>query len=99
MVAANVAAMNLEIEHLADHGRFQAVVDGRFCVADYRLIDGVMAITHTEVPPALEGRGIGGALVQAALDHARGAGWKVRPLCSYARAYMQRHPKTAALLA
>jgi uncharacterized protein len=94
-----VTTMKLEIEHLSDRGRFQAVVEGRLCVADYRAIDGVMAITHTEVPPALEGRGIGGALVQAALDHARAAGWKVRPLCSYARAYMQRHPDAAALLA
>jgi uncharacterized protein len=94
-----VAPMNLAIEHLADRGRFQVAVEGQLCVADYRANDGVMAITHTEVAPALEGRGIGGALVQAALDHARAAGWKVRPLCSYARAYMRRHPETAALLA
>ena len=91
--------MNLEIEHLAGPGRFQAIVDGAPCVADYRIADGVMVITHTEVPPRLEGRGIAGALVQAALDHARTAGLKVRPLCSYARAYMRRHPQTQALLA
>ena len=91
--------MTLAIEHLADRGRFQAIVEGRPCVADYRLADGVMTITHTEVAPPLEGRGIAGALVQAALDHARAAGWKVRPLCSFARAYMRRHPETASLLA
>ena len=91
--------MNLEIEHLADSGRFQTVVDGHPCVADYRLASGVMTITHTEVAPRLEGRGIAGALVQAALDHARAAGLKVRPLCSFARAYMRRHPETSALLA
>ena len=91
--------MDLSIEHLPDRGRFQAIVEGQPCVADYRLADGVMAITHTEVAPALEGRGIAGALVQAALDHARSAGLKVRPLCSFARAYMRRHPETSALLA
>ena len=90
--------MNLEIEHLAERGRFQAVVEGERCVADYRLADGVMAITHTEVAPHLEGHGIAGLLVQAALDHARAAGWKVRPLCSYARHYMQRHPESQSLL-
>lgn len=89
----------LQIDHLPDRGRFQARVDGQLCVADYRLTDGVMAVTHTEVPPSLQGRGIAAALVRALLDHAAAHGLKVRPLCSYARAYMQRHPETAALIA
>jgi predicted GNAT family acetyltransferase len=89
----------LAIEHLADRGRFQIVIDGASCELDYRLAAGVMTIHHTGVAPRLEGRGIAGALMCAALEHARTAGWKVRPLCSYARAYMQRHPKTGELLA
>ena len=91
--------MNLNIEHLAERGRFRAIVDGAPCVADYRVLDGVMLITHTEVAPRLEGQGIAGKLVQAALDHARAAGLKVRPLCSYARHYMRVHPESQALLA
>ena len=89
----------LHIEHRPDQGRFQTVVEGERCEADYRLHNGVITITHTGVPPRLEGRGIAGALVQAALDHARGHGLKAAPLCSYARAYMQRHPETLSLLA
>lgn len=91
--------MNLSIQHLPEHGRFQAIVEGQTCVADYRLANGVMSITHTEVAPQLEGRGIAGALVQALLDHAQANGLKVLPLCSYARAYMRRHPESASLLA
>ena len=91
--------MNFQIEHRADPGRFQTVVESHLCVVDYELDGGVMAITHTEVPPALEGRGIAAALIRAALAHARETGLKVRPLCSYARVYMQRHPETATLLA
>ncbi|MBC8056758.1 MAG: N-acetyltransferase [Rhizobiales bacterium] len=91
--------MTPSIEHLPALGRFQTVVEGETCVADYRLADGVMTVTHTEVAPQLEGRGIAGALVQALLDHAQANGLKVRPMCSYARTYMQRHPETAALLA
>ena len=91
--------MTLQIEHLPERGRFQAIVEGQTCVADYRLQDGVMAITHTEVAPPLEGRGIAGELVQALLDHAQANGLKVRPLCSYARAYMRRHPESSVLLA
>lgn len=91
--------MKLQIEHLPAQRRFQAIVEGQACVADYRPGNGVLAITHTEVPPGLEGRGIAGALVQAVLDHAQAHGLKVLPLCSYARAYMRRHPETAPLLA
>ena len=91
--------MTFAIEHLIERGRFQVVVEGATCVADYRLQGGVMLITHTEVPPRLQGRGIAAALVQAALAHAREHGLKVSPLCSYARAYMQRHPDTLELLA
>ncbi|MEO8059608.1 MAG: GNAT family N-acetyltransferase [Burkholderiales bacterium] len=94
-----VSAMNLQIEHLPEQGRFQAMVDGHVSVAEYRLADGVLTITHTEVAPELGGRGIAGALMQAVLAHTSANGLKVRPLCSYARSYMQRHPETQSLLA
>ena len=90
--------MTPTIEHRPERGRFQATVAGRACVCDYRLCGNVMQIVHTEVPPPLEGRGIAAALVAAALDHARASGRKVAPLCSYARAYMRRHPDTLDLL-
>ncbi|HEX7769455.1 MAG TPA: GNAT family N-acetyltransferase, partial [Dokdonella sp.] len=56
------------------------------------LRDGIMVIDHTEVPPAVGGRGIAGQLVRAAFETARRAGWRVHPACSYAAAWIQRHP-------
>lgn len=91
--------MTFAIRHLPEQARFETFVDGRSGVVDYRLADGVIAITHTEVAPELQGRGIAAALVQALLEHAKACGLKVQPLCSYAAAYMRRHPETAALLA
>jgi len=91
--------MTFRIEHQPERGRFEARIDGMLCIADYRLDSGVMTMVHTEVPPALQGRGIAAALVQAALDYAQAHALKVRPLCSYVRAYMQRHPITQALRA
>ncbi len=91
--------MTPAIEHLPEQGRFQTTVDGHDGVAEYRLARGVMLMTHTEVHPALQGRGVAAALVDAALAHARANGLKVNPLCSYVRAYMQRHPQTQDLLA
>lgn len=86
------------IVHDADAGRFAARVDGLDCEAAYEMIDGVMWLTHTGVPAALRGRGIAADLVAAALAHARAQGLKVRPACSYVRAYMRRHPHTLDLL-
>ncbi|MBP5991860.1 MAG: N-acetyltransferase [Proteobacteria bacterium] len=91
--------MSITIEHDAKAGRFFTQVHGHLCLCDYRLREGVMAITHTEVAPELEGQGIAAELVRAALAHAREQGLKVRPLCSYVQAYMRRHPEVQSLLA
>jgi predicted GNAT family acetyltransferase len=88
-----------EVIHNAARSRFEATVEGLTCVADYRLQGGVMQMTHTGVPPQLEGRGIAAALVRAAMDFARAQGHKVHPACSYVAAYMRRHPETQDLLA
>ena len=84
--------MELDIRHHEHRQRFETVVQGQCCVLDYRLDDGVMAITHTEVAPSLQGRGIAAALMRAALEHATANRLKVRPVCSYARSYLRRHP-------
>lgn len=85
--------MNVAVTHLPAAHRFEAVVEGTHCVLEYGLDDGRMTITHTGVPSAVGGRGVAGALVRAALTHARDAGWRVVPACSYAAAWMQRHPE------
>jgi len=79
--------------HNAQASRFEATIDGLLARCDYRLNEGVILIHHTEVPPALEGRGIAAALVRSALEHAAKEGLKVRPRCSYVRAYLGRHPE------
>lgn len=88
-----------DVIHNPAASRFETTVDGQRCVADYRLNDTVMAMTHTLVPQALEGRGIAAALVAEALAHARRVGWRVHPVCSYVDSYMRRHPETEDLRA
>lgn len=83
----------LDIVHRPEIGRFEATVDGLRCEADYVLQNGIVRMTHTGVPRALEGRGIAAALVSHALSWARAEGHKVQPLCSYVVAYMRRHPE------
>jgi len=90
--------LSFEVVHNAAASRFEAMVEGQLCVAGYVLFDGVMRLTHTEVPSALENRGIAGELVRVALAWAAANKVKVEPRCSYVRAYMRRHPESRTLL-
>lgn len=89
----------MEVIHDAGTHQFHVDVDGHWGALDYVLRDGVMVITHTGVPHAIGGRGVAAALTRVALDTARREGWKVLPACSYAAAYLRRHPEFTDLLA
>lgn len=89
----------VDVVHDAAARRFEATVDGELARCDYRIVGKVMQIHHTEVPVALEGRGIAAQLVAAALAWARANGYAVAPYCSYVRGYMRRHADTQDLLA
>ncbi len=55
--------------------------------------DDVLDLQHTEVPPSGQGRGIGDALVRAALTYAREQGMRVMATCPYVQAWLRKHPK------
>jgi uncharacterized protein len=76
--------------------RFELAADGKLAELGYRLRGSRLVILHTEVPPELEGRGLGGALVTAALDRAVREDLTVVPLCPFARGWLERHPDAAA---
>lgn len=86
------------VAHDSARRRFTLRVEGHEAGLDYELRDGSMVITHTGVPPAVEGRGLASQLTRAAFEHARAAGWKVRPACTYAAAWARRHPEYQSLL-
>jgi len=90
--------MSIAVHHRPEAGCFEAVVDGLRSECAYRLAPGVVTLFHTEVPQALQGRGVAAALVAAALAWARAEGLKVRPSCSYVAIHMRRHPETQDLL-
>lgn len=87
------------IQHQPGRARFATTLDGHEAELDYQRDGDVLAITHTGVPSAIGGRGIAGALVQAAFDFARREGLRVRPACSYAAGWLERHPEYAGLRA
>ncbi len=73
--------------------RFELVEEGKLAFADYRLNGDVLVIPHVEADPAMRGKGSAGRLMAGVLELARERGWKVRPVCGYAAAYIQRHPE------
>ena len=81
----------MQIEHQPDRQRFAITIDDHEAELDYVREGDVLVITHTGVPAAIGGRGIAGVLMQAAADFARANGLRVRPACSYAASWMDRH--------
>jgi predicted GNAT family acetyltransferase len=81
---------DVSIAHVAGAGRFAARQgEAEVGFLAYGQSADRLIISHTEVAPALDGHGIGGRLVQAALDYAREAGLKVVPRCPFAAAYIR----------
>jgi predicted GNAT family acetyltransferase len=72
--------------------------DGTLAIAEYNLLDGKIMFTHTEVPKAHEGQGIGSALIRHGLAYARQQGMQVIPICPFFAAYIQRHEEVQDLL-
>lgn len=78
--------------------RFEVTIDGQVAVSEYRLSNGQIIFTHTEVPEALEGQGIAGQLVKVGLEHARENGLRVVPMCPFVTSYIRRHPEYQSLV-
>ncbi|HEX2790486.1 MAG TPA: GNAT family N-acetyltransferase [Steroidobacteraceae bacterium] len=78
--------------------RYELVLDGGIAFIDYHRIGNLRVLTHSEVPPALRGRGIGAQLTAGALQLAREQGERVEARCSYVAQFIARNPQYQDLL-
>ena len=78
--------------------RFEIDLGDAVAIAEYTLPKGMIMFTHTEVPSAHEGKGVGSALIRAGLKEARARGLKVIPICPFFAAYMKKHEEEQDLL-
>ena len=83
--------MDIDVVHRPDSSRFEAEVEGEVAFLSYERVDGTAVLTHTIVPPELEGRGIGGRLAETAVGWARAEGLEIDPQCSYVRAWLTKN--------
>jgi predicted GNAT family acetyltransferase len=82
----------LQIKHDSHAHRLSTELEGQTGLLDYELDGKVMSITHTWVPGPIGGRGVAAELMRSALALAVANGWTVKPVCTYAVAYMKKHP-------
>jgi uncharacterized protein len=80
-----------EVRDNREKQRFELVEQGHLAFAEYRMEGEVIVFTHTIVPSALQGMGVGSKLIRAALEDARARGLKVRPDCQFVAAYIAKH--------
>ena len=94
------ARVSSEREELNGNHEFVLRVDGqRLGFLEYTRPDvGVMRIEYVEVSPELRGTGLGRQLVETAVAFATESKLRVVPICSYARAVIQRDPALSAAL-
>jgi len=79
--------------------RFEIKEGDDVAVLEYRVRGGnQLVLTHTGVPPHLEGKGIAALLARTALDYAREHHMRVVPLCSFVQTYLKRHPEYGDLV-
>ena len=74
-------------------GRVEITIDGHVAFIGLHGRGSVLALIHTEVPPALRGKGVADALARTALDHARRHGMTVKPFCPFVARFIGRHPE------
>lgn len=85
----------VEVRNEGERNRFVLEVDGHVAHLDYRREADRLVLVHTEVPDELGGKGLGGRLVEAAVDEAAAAKLVVVPECPFAASWLDRHPDVA----
>jgi len=87
------SAKSAAVVHNASNQRFEMDVDGQLSVLEYTFKNHRLFLTHTEVPPALQNKGLGTKLAHAALEYARQNDLTVVAICPFVKEYVDGHPE------
>ena len=79
--------------------QFELRVDGHLARIEYKRSGERIFLMHTEVDKALEGKGVGTAIIEKTLEFIERNKWELVPYCPFAIAYLKRHPEWKRLLA
>lgn len=93
MTAEAPLSNEITVRDNPEAGRFEASVDGQVAFAAYNRLSTGIVLAHTEVPPALEGRGIASAIFRTVVATLRERGEMVMPVCPVFALWLKRHPE------
>jgi uncharacterized protein len=89
-------ADDVEVVDVPAESRFVVRPHGAEAELVYHLHGDRLVLIHTEVPDELAGQGIGGRLVEAAVQRARADQLTLVPWCPFARRWLQDHRDAVA---
>lgn len=98
MSDGNFDVNDVEVQNNELASQFEMKVGDEVAFAAYKMGKDTITFTHTIVPEAFEGQGVGGKLAVTALDYARDNDLKVIPLCPFISAYIRSHEEYQPLL-
>ena len=81
-----------------DKKQYEFHIDTQIAKIEYIKAAGTIYLTHTEVPKALEGKGIAKELVLRALEDIEKKELTLVPLCPFVAAYIKRNPEWRKLV-
>ena len=73
--------------------RFEMKVGDYTAFIEYKQSTDKITLTHTEVPPELEGKGAATAIIEKTLGYIEKNNFKLIPVCPLVVAYIKRHPE------
>ncbi|MBC8766403.1 N-acetyltransferase [Arenibacter sp. BSSL-BM3] len=86
----NLTTGNLKVQHDKENKKFTMVINGETAMVTYKLVDGKMYLTYSEVPFKLRGKGYGKKLVEGTFEQLTNEGYKAVAVCSYIKAVARR---------
>jgi Predicted acetyltransferase len=87
-----------QVVHNSAAQQFEVRVGDLLSLLQYRVAGAKMIIFHTEVPPAVQNRGLAERLTKAAFEFARVEKLTVEPRCPYTAAFLRQHREYSDLL-
>ena len=85
--------MDIPVSNNQENMQFEVHEHGETALLQYRFLDGMIWLMHTEVPKNLEGKGIASALAHYGFEWAIANDIKVKVLCPFVAIYLKRHPE------
>jgi predicted GNAT family acetyltransferase len=84
---------DLTLKDNTELNRFELEVEGSTAFIEYKRSGDWLFLIHTEVPGAIEGKGVASAIVQKTLQYAKDNNYRIVPICPYVQSFLKKHPE------